>query len=137
MAIGSTTWRTQWRWWLLAAMSLSHFPAMAMAIVEDSSHAIGYGSLLFTGGALSAILTRSAHSDLLGAYAPNLDALLKWLFRVGVTLIVLELILNRFSIWVSTRQQGETLLGLWSVGRMGLGCYVAGIAEHIRDKKSF
>mgnify|MGYP003335812936 FL=1 len=110
---------------------------MAMAVVEDSSDASGYGRLLFAGGLLSAMLTRSEHSDLLSAYAPNLDPLLKWIFRVGVTLIVVELILHKFGIWVSTRQPGETLLGLWSVGRMGLGCYVAGIAEHIRDKKTF
>jgi hypothetical protein len=52
-------------------------------------------------------------------------------------LIALELILAKFSIWVDTREPGETLLGVWSFGRMGLACYISGIADHIRDKKSF
>jgi len=137
MAISTLMKRAQARWWLIVVLAHVHLPAMAMAVVEDEPTSSGYGSGIFAVGALSAILTRSEHTELLKAYAPNFDAVFKWFFRVGVALIALELILAKFGIWVDTRQLGETLLGVWSFGRMGLACYISGIADHIRDKKSF
>lgn len=137
MAISTLMKRAQARWWIIVGLAHFHLPAVAMAVVEDEPIGRGYGSLIFAAGALAAILTRSAHHELLKAYAPNVDAFFKWFFRVGVTLIGLELILARFGIWVYMREPGETLLGIWSFGRMGLACYVSGIAAHISDKKSF
>jgi hypothetical protein len=137
MAFSTLMKRAQAQWWLIVFLVHVHLPAVAMAVVEDEPSSGGYGSGIFAVGALAAILTRSEHTELLKAYAPDLDAFFKWFFRVGVALIALELILAKFSIWVDTREPGETLLGVWSFGRMGLACYISGIADHIRDKKSF
>lgn len=137
MAISTLMKRAQARWWIVVVLAHVHLPAVAMAVAEVEPSNGGYGSLIFTMGALAAILTRSAHHELLEAYAPNVDAFFKWFFRVGVTLIGLELVLAQFAIWVYMREPGETLLGIWSFGRMGLACYVSGIATHISDKKSF
>lgn len=137
MAISTLMKRAQARWWLIMVLAQVHMSAAAMAVVEYEPTSGGYRSAIFSVGALAAILTRSEHHELLKAYAPNMDAFFKWFFRIGVTLIAMELILDQFGTWVYTREPGETLLGIWSFGRMGLACYVSGIAAHINDKKSF
>jgi hypothetical protein len=137
MAFSSLMKRAHVRWWLIMVMAQVLVPSDAMAVVHDAQTGGGYGGLIFASGVFSAIFVSLTFPELLQAYAPTFDAVFKWFFRVGVAFIALEPLLAKFGIWVDTRQAGEILLGAWSFGRMGLACYISGIADHMDNKKSF
>lgn len=135
MAIRSSDQWSKVRWWWLACtMAQIHFPAEAMAVIEyEPDISRSSDGLIFGLGVMAAVFVNFTFPELLSKHAPNLNALLKWGFRVGVALIALELILSRFGVQVYTREQGLTLTWLWAIGRIGLALYICGVADS-RDK---
>lgn len=130
MAFSSLMKLLRARWLLIAAVAHVHFPAKAMAVIEyDPTGGGSDEGLVFGFGVMAAAFTAIEYSELLKEYAPFIDAMLKWFFRVGFALIALELILKKFGVWVDTGGQGKTLLWVWSIGRMGLACYISGVAD--------